>query len=1294
MNNKYSTVLSLWLLFAIGLQAQNIIHPKIEGPNDLFVNSYNGVLFFGQTDLETQNTQMYMQLRFYYNSSANKRNYGYGLGFSLGWEMRYSINEIGGVIIETGDGRTDTFKKYGKDYEAPTGVFSILTQYENNKYCLTEKTGEKYYFDDPVYHKLTSMEDRYGNKTTLTYQDSLLVKIQDEVGHAIDLSYTDGMLTSAKASFHVGYITYEYDGLHRLKKRTDAMGNTTLYGYDNSNHINEITDAAGHKTFIAYTPAGMVSRMKTEVSDKSIRYEGDKTVFIDYTAPQNHYSYYKWDDKGRVIEKAGLCCGVQSKLEYDEDNNVVKLIDADGNITSYTYDNHGNMLSLTDPLGFTEYYTYEAQSNRLTSFTDRNRNVFNLSYSDNGCLSSITGPLNFSQTFTYDKHGWVLTTADANNNVKATKYNADGTIASVVDASGNSVYYTYDYCGNKLTETDANNNITTFTYNNNNKVISRTDALGNTTSISYDKINQAVRITNAKNQITGFTYDALGRLLSKTNPTGGKYTYTYDGLGNITSITDPMGATITQTWNEKNKIISLTNEEGERTAFDYDAKGNLIAIFQPNGNVIAYYYDPLDRIVQISDNIGLIAKYTYDGNGNQLTLTDGLDRTISYKYDELNRKISEQLPTGAITTYEYDNNSNILSVTDANGNITSFSYSPKNQKLTCTDALNAKTHFGYDANGNLCKVIDACGNQTNYLYDALNRNTQITFANGASIHYTYDELGNLIQSKDRMGNVFKYKYDALGHLLSKAYPDNSFDYYTYDFLGRMTSAVNETATIKYVYDRTGRLLSETQNGKVTNYKYDIKGGKRTLTYPSGMIIEEHLNARDLISYILANGEIVVSMEYNNASQKTKQLYANGISTEFAYNQDGLINCIDDNLNVLNYNIIYDAVGNITKRQNMLDSSKSEIYLYDEKSQLITFMRGDTEKQSFLYDALGNRKTTIENNVVTNYNCNNVNSYTSITGRHNYYPSFDGNGNMLKDEEHQYIFDFNNRIISADNNLFHYYYDALGRRNRKAYNGSEIEYYYAGDRVIEMKYNDTIYSYIQGNYVDEIECVIVNEEKYYYHKDHILSTKAITNSNSEIIEYIDYDPFGLPHLATKEKDSIKKSTINNCFLFTGREYDAETATYYYRSRTLKPNIGRFLQKDSLMYIDGLNDYSYVTNNPIIYVDPYGLCKNYSEAQKHCILGICIWSSVCLDNPPFDWPTLPSLPSPSPSRKCEDPDEPCKKLANNMVKTSPDDYNTIYYACVNGKGYDWWWDKNGKPHWWYTNGFNVYLGRRPW
>lgn len=1180
MKHKIITILCLLACTIGAATAQNIIHPKIAGPNGLWVNSFNGVLFFGQTDMETQNTAMPMQLRFYYNSSAYATNYGYGLGFSLGYEMRYSVDESGNVTIEQGDGRGDTYKRYGTDYEAPAGVFSMLS-YNDNTYTVRAKDGTIYTFANPQHRRLTAITDRNGNRTELTYTDSLLTQIKDAVGHTITLCYTNGLLASASASFHQGSITYEYNSKGCLRKRTDAMGNSTVYAYDDNNRLEAITDANGHKTMIAYNSAGMCSRLKTAVSDKSIRYDGDKTVFIDYTEPKNQYSYYRWDDKGRVIEKVGLCCGIQSSLAYDDNDNVVKRTDANGNVTSYTYDNRGNMLSLTDALGNTERYTYDADFNQVTSFQDKNGNTYQFSYDQKGNLTAFNGPQSFSTTYTYNDKGWMITATDANNGVTRTTYNADGTMANVMNAAGYTTAYAYDQCGNITTVTDPRGNRTNYKYDDNNRIVSQSDALGNATSVSYDKVGNIVRVLDAKNQITAYTYDALGNVLSMVDAKGGTYTFTYDGKGQLLSVTNPMGETVTQEWNEKGKLRSMANGAGERTTYDYDAKGNLTSVFLPNGNVLNYFYDQVDRIKQVSDNMGMIAKYTYDANGNRLTVTDGIDRTMTYTYDGLNRRTTEALPSGATTTYAYDGNSNLLSVTDALGNATTYTYSSLNQQLTHTDALGAKTQFEYDANGNLVKAIDAKGNATTYTYDAMSRNTDISFANGLSLQYSYDELGRIAVSKDRAGHQFKYAYDQLGNLLSKTYPDNSSDRYTYDGISRMLSAVNNDATVNFTYDAAGRLLSESLNGKVTGYSYDVAAGKRTLTYPSGMKVVEQLNARDLITSILQNGNEVVTMAYNAAGQKTAQTYANGITTEYGYNDNGWLASIKADHDIMSLEMDYDAVGNMTQRRDLLDGTRTESYGYDVISQLTSFKRGTSVDKSYEFDLLGNRIKMLENGIATTYTSNNVNAYTSITGPQAFTPEYDENGNLLRDANNKFAYDFNNRLSMAGST--EYKYDALGRRIAKG----NTYYYYVGDQLVEETTGNETVSYLYGNDIDEALQMKKADAVYYYHTNHLGSTLALTSADGSLIEQVEYDAYGQPIFFDSEGNELTMSAIGNSILFTGREYDVETGTYYYRARTMHPGIGRFVENDPMGYVDGMSLYAYVLNSPVFYTDPSGL-----------------------------------------------------------------------------------------------------------
>lgn len=1165
------------------IQAQNIIRPKIAGPNGLWVNSYNGVLFFGQTDFETQNSAMPMELRFYYNSSSNALDYGYGLGFSLGHEMRYEVDEIGGVTIYQGDGRSDHFVKYGKEFEAPAGVFSTLTINEDGSYLLKEKTGEKYYFNDPKYFKITAAEDRLGNRTEYTYQDSLLVGIKDAVGHTITLSYTDGLLTKASASFLNGSFTYSYDGLRRLRKRIDPMGNVTLYDYDLQNHLNEITDANGNKTYIVYNSAGMVSRMKTDVTDKSIRYDGDKTVFIDYTTSKNEYSYYRWDDKGRVIERVGLCCGSQATLEYDEDDNVIKRTDANGGITTYTYDDRGNMLSATDALGYTERYTYESNFNQVESYQDKNGNTYRFGYDEKGNLTSISGPEGFSNAFTYNDHGWQITATDANNNVTRTTYNDNGTTASVMDAAGYTQSFVYDAYGNITFATDGRGNTTTYQYDANYHIIQQTDALGNTTKLSYDKVGNIVRVTDAANHITAYVYNAVNDVLSRTDAAGHVTRLAYDGKGNVISVTDALGQKKVMTYNERNKLLSQTNPAGEKISYDYDAKGNLIAVFQPNGNVINYDYDLNDRITQVWDNIGVIAKYTYDGNGNRITITDGLERTVNYAYDGLNRRMCETLPSGATTSYTYDANSNLLTITDALNNVTTYTYSSLNQQLSHIDALNAKTTFEYDGNGNLIKATDARNNATTWTYDALNRNTQISFANGTSLQYSYDVLGNVVESRDRAGNATKYTYDVLGHLLSKTYADQTRDMFTYDAVGQMLKAVNKDATVSFEYDKAGRLLSETLNGKTTAYKYDIAEGLRVYTYPSGMKVEEHLNARDLISTIVQNGSEAVTMTYNVAGQKTSQTYANGITTNYEYNENGWLSRIADDAKILDLAMTYDALGNITQRKDGIDETQTETYGYDAISQLISFKRGSAVDKTYQFDLLGNRVKTVENGITTNYAANNVNAYTAISGGLSFTPQYDGNGNLLNDDKHTFIYDLNNRMISADNNAVIFKYDALGRRIAK----NDIDYYYIGDQMVEeYKSGELSASYLYGNNIDEALQMTRGDKLYYYHTNHLGSTMVFTNNEGKIVECVTYDVYGAPTFTDTTDKELSTSSVRNNILFTGREYDAELNIYYFRARSQHLQMGRFMQHDPLIFVDGMNDYVYANNNVIMYIDPSG------------------------------------------------------------------------------------------------------------
>ena len=56
---------------------------------------------------------------------------------------------------------------------------------------------------------------------------------------------------------------------------------------------------------------------------------------------------------------------------------------------------------------------------------------------------------------------------------------------------------------------------------------------------------------------------------------------------------------------------------------------------------------------------------------------------------------------------------------------------------------------------------------------------------------------------------------------------------------------------------------------------------------------------------------------------------------------------------------------------------------------------------------------------------------------------------------------------------------------------------------------------------------------------------------------------------------------------GQYYDQETGLYYNYFRYYDPSTGRYITADPIGLVAGPNLYAYVSNNPLVYIDPYGL-----------------------------------------------------------------------------------------------------------
>ncbi|MEO8165904.1 MAG: RHS repeat-associated core domain-containing protein, partial [Betaproteobacteria bacterium] len=90
-------------------------------------------------------------------------------------------------------------------------------------------------------------------------------------------------------------------------------------------------------------------------------------------------------------------------------------------------------------------------------------------------------------------------------------------------------------------------------------------------------------------------------------------------------------------------------------------------------------------------------------------------------------------------------------------------------------------------------------------------------------------------------------------------------------------------------------------------------------------------------------------------------------------------------------------------------------------------------------------------------------------------------------------------------------------------------------------------------------------------------------------------------------------------FPGQYFDRETNLHYNYFRDYSPDIGRYVESDPIGLYAGLNTYSYVKNNPVMWGDPTGLDATvciYSGAGGFGHVGIGVNSSSTVGLYPMD------------------------------------------------------------------------------
>jgi RHS repeat-associated protein len=347
---------------------------------------------------------------------------------------------------------------------------------------------------------------------------------------------------------------------------------------------------------------------------------------------------------------------------------------------------------------------------------------------------------------------------------------------------------------------------------------------------------------------------------------------------------------------------------------------------------------------------------------------------------------------------------------------------------------------------------------------------------------------------------------------------------------------------------------------------------------------------------------------------------------------------------------YDNAGNRLTRTDKR-TNVTLTYGYDNIYQLLSAKQGTTTKESYSYDLVGNRLSSLG---VSPYNYNSSNELTST-------PSltygYDNNGNTkTKSDGTQYSWDYENRltqvVLPGSGGTVNFKYDPFGRRVQKSFTqGSTTtttNYLYDGLNLVEEvdSNGNVLAKYTQENEIDEPLAELRSGTTSYYEQDGQGSISSLSNSSGSLANTYTYDSFG--------KLTASTGSVVNPFQYTAREFDTETGLYFNRARYLDPASGRWLTEDPIRFLGGHDFYAYVLNNPLKYRDPLGKQSQMPSCYPDCVRTPEEQQQIAREN--YEWnvrifgpPPAAGLPSPgTSSQKCK-----CKHPSVSPPKTGLED-----------------------------------------
>jgi RHS repeat-associated protein len=725
----------------------------------------------------------------------------------------------------------------------------------------------------------------------------------------------------------------------------------------------------------------------------------------------------------------------------------------------------------------------------------------------------------------------------------------------------------------------------TYVYNATGDLISVTNGLGHTFAYSgHNEFGFPVAMEDANGIVSTLDYDTRGRLTGVS--TDGQSTiFEYQADGKLAKVTFADSTYLQYEYSDGGRLTVVRNGDGERIEIDRSRHASgyedvTTLIYGATGTLrsqVAARYNALGQLWKMYDLGGVAAdavlkETIYDADGNPKSVNDAAG-TVQHLFDNLGRleKSTDQRDRNSVVTIGYDTQDNVTSVRDPEGVETTYHYDGFGNLLQESNPNTGTTTYYYDDAGNVIEKVTADAKRVAYTYDELNRLKTIDYPTQADVTFEYDAtltggvtnygIGRMTGVRTAYGQQINWVYDKFGNVIRDIRTIDGQTYttsYSYDGTSKLTAIGYPGGRMVDLVRTGGRITQVNVNGTgislAGSITYEPFGPVKAFTYFNGINFTESLDGHYRTDSLSADSVINLDYGYDNRSlvDSVVDLAGGPRGQDVQYHGAGRLAWASGDYGTDSYS--YDRVGNRTALTRQLGSgSYSESYAYEPGTHRLAGISGSgagAQNRAMDYSSVGSLETD--------------------TGR-----TFDYNDN--------------GRLIAVHaggTEIGRYGYNPLGERERKTAGGETRHFVYG--RNGELLYEGAAdrswyreYIYLEGRLIAIAGDGGVGDQSQYHavHTDRLGTPQVVTNSGKSVVWSAVYEPFG--------KVRLLAASFENNIRFPGQYYDQETGLHYNYFRDYDPATGRYIESDPIGLKGGFNTYAYVLNNPIMWIDPFGL-----------------------------------------------------------------------------------------------------------